>query len=190
MRPSPRLLVALLLVVVGVGGPASPGLSSPGVDDLPADVRQVVDWAVGRFEAAGMELPALRVVYHGDDADPCAGYLGVHRQVDDVHRIELCTSLRGRVMEVLVLHEMAHAWIEREVGDDAREQFRQLRGWTHWRDHAAVAWHENGSEQAAEILAWGLLDRPMQVVRIHEASCEDLVVGYRTLTGVEPLNEC
>ncbi len=36
-------------------------------------------------------------------------------------------------------------------------------------------------------VAWGLMDEPIMVDRIPDAQPEDLLAGFRLLTGVEPL---
>jgi len=90
--------------------------------------------------------------------------------------------------QLMILHEMAHAWADRALTDERKASFQELRGWEHWRAHDEVAWHENGTEQAAEIMVWGLVDRPIPMLRIHQASCEELEAGYRTLTGAAPLH--
>jgi hypothetical protein len=59
---------------------------------------------------------------------------------------------------------------------------------TYWRNYAEVPWHENGTEQAAEIMVWGLIDEPLGMARIYQTTCSDLEAGYRALTGTAPLN--
>jgi hypothetical protein len=88
----------------------------------------------------------------------------------------------------MILHETAHAWIEHQLTPERKAAFRELRGWEHWRDYDAAAWHNNGTEQAAEIMVWGLIDRPLRMVRINQAGCGDLEAGYVTLTGQGPLH--
>ena len=88
----------------------------------------------------------------------------------------------------MILHEIAHSWASVSLTEERKTDFQQLRGWQHWRDYEAAAWHENGTEQAAEIMVWGLIDRPMAIVRIYQTTCSDLDAGYRTLTGTAPLH--
>jgi hypothetical protein len=140
------------------------------------------------FEEAGLRLPPLRFVYHGDDQTPCSGTRGSHRDVDGHSTINICTSEPGKVTAGLVLHETAHAWAAHDLSDERKADFQSLRGWTYWRNHEEVAWHENGSEQAAEMMVWGLIDRPTGIRTINEHSCEDLDAGFRALTGQPPLH--
>lgn len=54
-----------------------------------------------------------------------------------------------------------------------------------WREGE---WHERGAENAAEIIAWGLIDRPVKPVRIYDNDCDQLLGGYVILTGTDPLH--
>jgi hypothetical protein len=156
--------------------------------DMPDDFVAMANWAVDLFEEAGLRLPPMRFVHHGDDRNPCSGWRGAHRHVDGWSTIEICTSDPGKVTAALVLHETAHAWAAHELTDERKADFQVLRGWTHWSNHREADWHENGSEQAAEILVWGLIDRPVGIVTINANSCDDLDAGYRSLTGQPPLH--
>ncbi len=145
-------------------------------------------WAIALFEQAELELPPLRFVDHRDDLDECGGYHGVHRATLQRSEIGLCAVEPGPHGEALILHELAHAWLEHSLSDAREADFRALRGYEFWRNHDEVAWYENGCEQAAEIMVWGLIDRPIGIVTISDHSCEDLDAGYRALTGSTPLH--
>jgi hypothetical protein len=148
----------------------------------------MVVWAVGLFEEAGLRLPPLRFVHHGEERTPCLGRRGVHEYVNGRSTIHICTSEPGKVTEALVLHETAHAWAAHGLSDERKADIHSLRRWTYWRNHEEADWRENGSEQAAEMILWGLIDRPVRIVTINEHSCEDLDAGYRVLTGQPPLH--
>ena len=153
---------------------------------LPDEFQSIARWAIDLFDNAGLVLPPLRFVYHGDDDTRCKGRTGMHRIVDTTSIIEICTTTTGFPDQVMVLHELAHAWTHHRLPHERKAAFRRLRGWEHWRNYDAAPWHENGTEQAAEILVWGLLDRPINIVRIDQNSCDELLDGYRTLTTLEP----
>lgn len=102
--------------------------------------------------------------------------------------IDICATEVGRPTRVMVLHETAHAWAAAALTPERKLAFQELRGWTHWRDYEAAPWHENGTEQAAEIMVWGLIDEPLRMARIYQTSCAELEVGYRVLTGADPLH--
>jgi hypothetical protein len=148
-----------------------------------AALAATVDHARHLFDEAGLALPALDLEHHGEDADRCGGGVGLHHVVGGTHAIELCGE---RVSVVTVLHEMAHAWVAANVSLEQRATFRQLRGWAYWRDYERAAWHDNGTEQAAEIIVWGVADRVLPMVRIEQNSCEELTAGYLVLTGRRP----
>ena len=106
----------------------------------------------------------------------------------EVSVIEICADELSFPTQGMVLHETAHAWAAHALTDDRKAQFQALRGFEHWRANDEVPWHENGTEQAAEILLWGLIDRPLAMVRINNTTCADLEAGFRTLTGQAPLH--
>ena len=156
--------------------------------DMPAEFVELARWSVELFHEAGLELPPIRFTHHGDALAPCAGREGLHRHIDGLSTIEICTTDAGRTTLWLVLHETAHAWAAHDLDEGRKAEFKTLRGWEHWRSFNTIPWHENGTEQAAEIIAWGLVDRPFGVVSIHDHSCDALDAGYRTLTGQAPLH--
>jgi hypothetical protein len=84
-----------------------------------------------------------------------------------------------------VLHELAHAWTQQALTEEAREQFLALRDLETWGDDE-YPWVEQGSEQAAEIIAWGLLDHDFKLVTFNDASTEALTAAYLHLTGSLP----
>lgn len=77
--------------------------------DVPDEFADMAGWAVGLFEEAGLRLPPLRFVHHGDDQTLCSGRRGSHRYVDGRSIVDICTSDRGKATAALLLHETAHA---------------------------------------------------------------------------------
>ena len=190
-----RTFIGFALLFTGTAGAADlieapEGTSAPTAEliAMPEELAEMADWAISLFDQAGLDLPPLRFVHHNGDLDVCGGRPGLHRRVDGVNVIEICTNDASAATEVLMLHETAHAWADHALTAERRDEFQQLRGWEHWRNHGETAWHDNGTEQAAEIMVWGLIDRPIGMIRIHQASCADLDAGYRTLTGQAPLH--
>ena len=193
----PRTILAVatfLSVTVGltagtdVGADTVTTSSTVELVDVPAAFAAATEWATDLFDEAGFDLPPLRYVFHGDTREPCAGRPGLHHRIKGVNVIEICTSKMTPATQVLILHETAHAWIDHTITDERKAAFQQLRGWTYWRNYGAAAWHDNGTEQAAEIIVWGLIDRPMAMIRINQNSCTELEAGYRALTGRAPLH--
>lgn len=157
------------------------------VGGLPDELLDATLWAVGLFEQADLMLPPLEFVYHGENTEPCGGYHGVHRVDGDRSVIGVCMTEPGPITDSTILHEIAHAWLEHQLSASRKADFQSLRGYEHWRDHG-VPWAERGCEQAAEIMVWGLIDRPIGFVTFDNAGCDALDAGYRTLTGAAPLH--
>ena len=178
-----------------LAGQAFGGFAGPTADaetvtftDTPAEVQEMAEWALDLFDQAEMELPAIEFRFHGDDVSGCNGNEGLHRPRGELSIVEICTSVVGWSTQVMVLHELSHAWSEYSADADDLAAFQELRGYDHWLNYEEALWHENGTEQAAEILVWGLVDRPMDMARILDNSCDDLLAGYVTLTGDQPLH--
>lgn len=157
-RASVLVLALLALGPWRATGPASeavvvrPGVAVYGA--TPGE-RGLVAWAVGRYEGAALHLPPLEIHFHADPSG-CRGY---HAFYSGGGRIDMCP---GRLLNLVsrknLLHEMAHAWAERNLDTTEREAFLELRGLGSWNDRE-VDWRLRGSEQAAEIIAWELGDR-------------------------------
>ena len=68
----------------------------------------------------------------------------------------------------MVLHELAHAWSTIGLPVERRHAFQVLRGWEHWSDYDLAEWRDNGTEQAAEIIAWGVSNKAAPTVQIDQ----------------------
>ncbi len=153
--------------------------------------RELVEWARSQYEAAGLELPALKVSFH-DSTDACNGFIGYYRS--DERSISMCN--RGDLNTTpahTLLHEMAHGWAEHNLTESDRQAFMAHRGVDHWSNsdpHSQdPAWWQRGYEQAAELMAWGLSDGPLRSIWLHTELCSELSEAFRVLTGTEPLNQ-
>ena len=155
--------------------------------DLSDEQSQVVTRSVALYRDAGLVLPPLMVSGSRDDAS-CGGRSGLHRRTALGSEIMLCSSRADDWFRRVVLHELAHAWSEVGLTVERREAFRELRGWEHWLNYELAEWRDNGAEQAAEVIAWGVSDKAAPTVQIADDSCPELRSGYVALTGVEPLN--
>lgn len=141
--------------VVPTGAPI-PEAPQVLVIDAPPSAMELAVWAVGRFEAAGLELPPTEMHFH-DSTEGCRGFLGYAQG----SRVDLCVRLEMEAgPQRLVLHELAHAWETATLDDVCRERFLQLRGLGAWAGDD-VEWKQRGIEQIAEIMAWGLADGAM-----------------------------
>jgi hypothetical protein len=135
-------------------------------------------WAVGRFEAAGLEPPAVEIAFHRG-LSGCGGHLGFAREGE----IDICTTLVNAMARRALLHEMSHIWLDQHADDDVRERFLDLRDLPSWNAYGD-AWELRGYEQGAEIIAWVLGERIL-TPQIPFEDSGDLDVAFRLLTGVE-----
>jgi hypothetical protein len=155
------------------------GFSDAGVE--------LVERGVGLFREAGLELPPLQV-RRSESEEVCRDQIAFHLASAEGSQIVLCYPLvAGREWRVL-LHELGHAWASVGLTDERRADFRELRGYEHWRDYDRAEWGDNGTEQAAEVLKWGVSDVPVPVF-IDRDSCPELRAAYQALTGTEPLHD-
>jgi len=147
----------------------------------------LIDWTIGLYADAGLELPLLDFVSY-PTGEPCRGARGFYAGGRSPAKIRVCTPEAGPFAESLFLHEVAHAWDAYALSDRQREAFLELRNLETWWDDGSAPWHSYGAEQAAQVLAWGLIDRPIRVATIPDAGCDELRTGYVLLTGRLPLH--
>jgi hypothetical protein len=136
-------------------------------------------WAVEAFEAAGLEFPQVSVLFH-DTKDVCQGNVGGYTG-DTVH---VCITAEGLYRDKILLHELGHAWAARNLTDGQMAEFIELRDAESWND-SATEWGDRGFEQAAEILAWGLLETATTPTQISDSDCDSLTNAFQLLTGTE-----
>ena len=96
----------------------------------------------------------------------------------------------GPVLEFLVLHELAHAWDWANLSDERRGAFMADHRLDRWWGRDPVHWHSYAAEHAAEVIVWGLMDRPVRMARLPQAfeRCDALLRGYLLLTARAPLH--
>lgn len=126
---------------------------------FPSDLNTYTT-ATETFRAAGLAVPDFQAKFHASTA-PCGGSWGLHvRDRSSGSTVNVCyTNDRAGTQQALrlrtLLHEMAHVWIYESFSTDDKETFMALRGLTAWQGSDAP-WFDRGSEQAAEILIWGI----------------------------------
>lgn len=187
MRTIGRLGASILGLTALVGGWAPTSDDAHGIAIRPGIVvfsedpsqRQLAQWAVARFERAGLEAPTVEIRFH-TDASGCGGHLGFAKG----GRVDVCTVLVNEMARRNLLHEMSHIWIDQNVSRATRERFLGLRHLSAWND-SSDPWPERGCEQGAEIMAWALGDRILTPqVPDNEPARRD--AAYRLLTGGAP----
>jgi hypothetical protein len=181
---------AVVLAVAMAGSPAA----HIRVHHASAAERRLVAWAVGRYAKAGLMLPSLDIEFRPLQA--CGVAWAFFDRAHD--RIVDCTASSNaawvpsaEVKEVL-LHELAHAWDWANLLEPTRRRFMAMQGLTTWRGRIEE-WRQLGCEQAAEIVAWGLMDEQLgsltdRLTSIFAMRAEDLPVAFRLLTGRAPLH--
>ena len=140
-------------------------------------------WARSRFERAGLDLPDLSLAFH-DDLDECHGLYGWFRTSSPVH-IDICGFNANRFLPApkrLILHELAHAWTHENIDEESKRLFLQDRGSTSWHDES-TPWEERGFEQAAEIIAWALMDEERTIRTLPELDPSTIRQAYQLLTS-------
>jgi hypothetical protein len=164
-----------------------------------AALERLALWAMGRFETAGLPAPSVASITFDEDttAPQCtADRRGLSVDLGESAHVFVCTG-EERACEgtactafvanarLLVLHELAHAWMFREVDETTQRAFMEHMGVAAWSS-ADVIWYDRGVEQAAQVLAWGLMDESIRPGRLGDRPCEQLVESFRILTGEHP----
>jgi hypothetical protein len=185
-----RTILIAILTIVPVGTvAATEGLPDTAPPTLTPQEQALVEWAFDRFEAAGLDLPdGIRIEFHRSK-EPCGGNEGLHRR----GRIDVCRFVDGNpeaedyLRRHALLHELAHEWTDHALSGDRQQAFMTQRGVARWNDHDDD-WLDRGTEHAAEIMVWALLDREAGFLNLYDASCSSMTEGFRTLTGTNPLS--
>lgn len=144
------------------------------VDGASSGQRARLDDAISRFAAAGLLLPDFEIVFRSDES-ACEGHLGAFRRVDQTPRISVCSDL-----EFVVLHELAHVWVDANLDEAARHRYLQWRDLDTWSDQAAP-WSERGIEDAAFIIQQNLRDVAPKV--LGSTTWTERVAAFEFLTG-------
>jgi len=176
------ILVLASSAALGARSHAAPAGDPIQIHGANAAQERSVDWAVQRFGAAGLsQLPRLDIYLHTSH-DGCRGNLGYYLQ----GRIDLCTKESSeRYARKYALHEMAHAWVEVHVDGATHRRLMELRGITDWND-LNQPWKERGTEQAAEVIAWGLGEGTPPLLP-EPSDTANLIAAYVLLTGHQPI---
>jgi hypothetical protein len=147
---------------------------------------ELADWALGRFEQAGLKLPPLSIAFH-DEKEACSGHYGFYRPSTPA-RIDICGFNRNRFLVTpkrTMLHELAHAWLDENLDDETRHRFLELRSLDAWNETSGP-WESRGFEHAAEIITWGLIDEELSLAKIGDGTPRDLAAAYELLTSRRP----
>jgi hypothetical protein len=157
------------------------------IDQASPGETATVNWAIDRFDATGMHLPDLIITFH-DNRESCDGFNGMYQSSS--HQVDICNRGGGDIEpRHTVLHELAHAWSLDGISLEAVAEFLTIRKLDAWAS-PDLAWWQQGREQAAEIVAWGLMDAGrFHSVWIQTEPCSALAQAFQLLTGQEPLHD-
>jgi hypothetical protein len=154
---------------------------------------------LARYSAAGITEPLLDSVTF-EPSRGCGGVSGRVADDDGARDLFLCIYERDLCagnttcqvpllsVRVAVLHELGHAWTLDQVTDDTRAALLDLSGRETWRGEN-VPWAQRGVEYAAEVLAWGLAEEAIPMVRLGAPPCEELTAAFELLTARTPLRD-
>jgi hypothetical protein len=169
------------------------------------DQLSLVEWAMQRFEDAGLPPPPVTSVsfemtslHRQAGLAPCALPEPAGHAITTISGgyVTVAISPEGWVappdqwpadLRATLLHELAHIWTAGTLDDATREAFLELRnldGWT-----GDPVWVNNGDEVAAEILEWGLMDTPTSAFMVpNPRTCASLTEAYELLTGTSAID--
>ena len=175
------LLVAASILVGQRPAPAREPLVIHGAN---ATQERAIDWSIRRYREAGLAgMPDLEVFLHRTHEE-CNGGIGLYH----AGRIDLCTTESSEPYQrKFALHEMAHGWIETNVDRAVLDRFMDVRAIDAWNDRTADDWKDRGTEQAAEIVAWGLGEGEIAALLPHPTADHELAGLFELLTGREPI---
>jgi hypothetical protein len=139
--------------------------------------RALLAWALKQYEKAGLDLPTLQFHLAGDEVE-CGGNTGLFVLGSTPWRIILCSGER-----LVFLHEIGHAWAEYTLTESERVEYVEQRGMESWND-PDTSWRARGSEDAANTLAWGLVDDPIRGMA-PDGPLAQKNLAFRLLTGVD-----
>ncbi|HKN80289.1 MAG TPA: hypothetical protein VJZ98_03025 [Actinomycetota bacterium] len=183
-----RRRIALLLVLAAAattlgGHRPAPAREPLTIRGATAAEERAIDWSIRRYREAGLDgMPDLDVYLYRSDAG-CNGGLGLYH----AGRINLCTEASSEPYQrKWALHEMAHGWIEANVSGEMLDRFMDIRGIAAWNDRS-YDWNQRGTEQAAEIVTWGLGEGEIAPQLPETTDTPTLSGLYKLLTGREPI---
>ncbi|HEU4489580.1 MAG TPA: hypothetical protein VFR74_01815, partial [Jiangellales bacterium] len=187
-----------------VAGPDTGTLERPEqvitlVNATPPLVEQL-DWALRRYQQAGLRAPVVRSVTWVDRRD------GACRVVNG---LAMSTATEGFVVtlcfdhgdacaggfdcprtkpwtRVVLLHELAHVWLAQNADAGVEADYLRHARLRHWA-RAETPYQLRGVERACWDIAYGLMDEPRDDRPDDAETCAWYDDGFRLLTGVDPL---
>lgn len=170
MARSLTLQLVIAIAVLSLAGDVRGQVTTP-------EQQALVDTAMSRFQIQGLKLPQVEIVFHPSSLS-CRGRKGIYRE--STKTLEMCS-----MDQATMLHELAHAWANNNLGTAEMDAFVALRGLDSWNDHRHP-WERRGTEHVAETIAWALLEESNAVKWVDVADNGTRVESFRILTlGVD-----
>jgi hypothetical protein len=79
---------------------------------------------------------------------------------------------------------LAHAWADHSLAGRTRDEFMTIADADEW---IGGEWRLSGSEHAANVIAWGLVDERINQTRTRPYDYASMLDAFNVLTGSEPL---
>ncbi len=170
-------------------------------------LNEALAWGLEQYEMAGLDLPPIGSATFTVQSEMCDDIRGRYLPTARGIELELCMDERTTCWEVpevnpdvcpghcpahvpgqlaVILHEFAHAWLDANIDSIDSERFLDHVELEAWRDRT-LPWDQNGVEHAADTIAWGLMNRDIEMLRIGQPTADELAEGFRILTGIDPL---
>lgn len=149
------------------------------------ELQDLADCALSRYTQAGLALPGLEIYFH-DSKAPCNSHNALHNRTETGSVINVCSTQRSPKLEATILHELGHAWAAHNLTNTQQQAFVDHQGLDTWY-HREVDWNERGTEQAAEIVGWGVSERQWPPRWIPNNDPDSLTAAYQQLVGATPL---
>jgi hypothetical protein len=183
-----KVLMLAILIAASLLGRAVTNLPpASGTDTIihgSPEQLAMAEKALGRYQAAGLELPPLVIEFAGRNLGPCDGAPGRTYLDAPTAAVEVCWDDL-----FILLHELAHVWASHNLPSAKHEPFMAMRADAISWASSEVAWAQRGSEHAANVIAWGVLEDPFPISRTYPNDPDALRAAFVFLTGIEPLHD-
>lgn len=141
------------------------------VDPPTPKARETITWALDQYRRAGLQLPDLEVSF----PTFCGGKAALYHVGQGA--IDFCF-----INKHTMLHELAHAWDDTSGAVD-RQAFLELRGLHVWWGGTDMPSGQQGAEQLAQIIDWGLSGEQARLVpQFPRNSVAELKTAFDMLT--------
>ena len=185
-----RILLILLAIGANTAEVPHTAVQAPVLGDaLPLSHAEAGVFAEAErlFATIGLELPADLVLSFHESEPDCDGNLGLSSRENGVPRVRVCWSdenpdLEAELQLRALIHELTHAWTNEYVDDVTKALFVKFTESGSWSDRS-TAWEDRGTERAAELMSWALLDAPILFTDFEGISCFSWAVAFELLTG-------